>query len=121
MAPGRVPSAILQIQWRLTHPGAAAALAFYDLVALLQQPLALAILALLFFLDVGAFIVGHESLLTSAPGLADRSGVLALTGNSVPVYSNEIGEEWKGCMSEIVNNRAHHRYELALEGHIAAT
>jgi uncharacterized protein len=24
-------------------------------------------------------------------------------------------------MSEIVNNRAHHRFELAVEGHIAAT
>jgi len=24
-------------------------------------------------------------------------------------------------MSDIVNNKAHHRYELAVEGHIAAT
>jgi hypothetical protein len=37
----------------LTHPGPAAALAFYDFVALLQQALALAILAFLFFLMLG--------------------------------------------------------------------
>jgi hypothetical protein len=40
----------------------AAALAFYDLVALLEQALALAILALLLLLDVGAFFVGHDEL-----------------------------------------------------------
>jgi hypothetical protein len=39
----------------LTHPGPAAALAFYDFVALLQQALALAILAFLFFLMLGPF------------------------------------------------------------------
>jgi hypothetical protein len=37
-------------------------LAFDDLVALLQQALALAILALLLLLDVGAFFVGHDIL-----------------------------------------------------------
>jgi hypothetical protein len=52
---------------RSAKPGAAAALAFYDFVALLQQPLALAVFALLLLLDVGAFVVGHESLQTSAP------------------------------------------------------
>jgi hypothetical protein len=41
------------------QPRPAAALAFDDLVAFLQQALALAILALLLFLDVGAFFVGH--------------------------------------------------------------
>lgn len=30
-------------------------------------------------------------------------------------------EEESDAMSEIVNNRAHHRFELAVEGHIAAT
>jgi uncharacterized protein len=30
-------------------------------------------------------------------------------------------EEEPDAMSEIVNNRAHHRFELAVEGHIAAT
>jgi hypothetical protein len=44
---------------RLPNPGAAAALALYDLVALLQQTLALAILALLLFLDIGTFFTGH--------------------------------------------------------------
>jgi hypothetical protein len=44
------------------HPGAAAALAFDDLVALFQKAFAFAILALLLLLDVGAFIVGHDSL-----------------------------------------------------------
>jgi hypothetical protein len=41
------------------HPGAAAALAFDDLVGLLQKALALAILALLLFLDVRTLVVGH--------------------------------------------------------------
>jgi hypothetical protein len=44
------------------HPGAAAALAFHHLVALLQQTLALAILAFLLLLDVGAFFIGHGIL-----------------------------------------------------------
>jgi hypothetical protein len=43
----------------LPHPGPAAALTFYDLIALLQKTLALAILALLLFLDVGTFFTGH--------------------------------------------------------------
>jgi hypothetical protein len=46
----------------LSKSGPAAALAFYDLVALLEQALALAILAPLLLLDVGAFFVGHEEL-----------------------------------------------------------
>ena len=46
----------------LPQPGPAAALAFDDLVALLQQALALAILALLLLLDVGTFFVGHDVL-----------------------------------------------------------
>jgi hypothetical protein len=53
------------------QPGPAAALAFYDLVALLQQALALTILALLLFLDVGAFFTGHESLQTTRAGMAE--------------------------------------------------
>jgi hypothetical protein len=44
------------------HTGPFAALAFYDLVALLQQALALAILAFLLLLDVGAFFIGHDNL-----------------------------------------------------------
>jgi hypothetical protein len=48
----------------LAHSGPATALAFYDFVALLQQPLALAILALLLLLDVGAFFVGHDEFQT---------------------------------------------------------
>jgi hypothetical protein len=47
-----------------THPGAAAALAFHHSVALLQQALALAILAFLLLLDVRAFIIGHDILQT---------------------------------------------------------
>jgi len=46
----------------LPQSRSAAALAFYDLVALLEQALALAIPALLLLLDVGAFFVGHEQL-----------------------------------------------------------
>jgi hypothetical protein len=44
------------------QPGPAAALAFYDFVALLDQPLAFAILALLLLLDVGASFIGHGIL-----------------------------------------------------------
>jgi hypothetical protein len=43
------------------QPGAAATLAFYHLVALLQETLAFAVLALLFLLDVGTFVIGHDS------------------------------------------------------------
>jgi hypothetical protein len=39
-----------------------AALTLDDLVALLQQALALAILAFLLLLDVGAFFISHDSL-----------------------------------------------------------
>jgi hypothetical protein len=51
------------------HPGPAAALAFDDLVALFQQTLALAILALLLFLEVGALFIGHDDL----PAMISRS------------------------------------------------
>jgi hypothetical protein len=44
------------------YAGPLAALAFYDPVALLQQALALAILAFLLLLDVGAFFIGHDNL-----------------------------------------------------------
>jgi hypothetical protein len=50
----------------LAQPGAAAALAFHHLVTLLQQTLALAILALLLLLDVGAFLAGHGILRSDA-------------------------------------------------------
>src|SRR5712672_1495685 len=46
------------------QPRPAAALAFDHFVALLQQALALAILALLLLLDVGAFFIGHHDLQT---------------------------------------------------------
>jgi hypothetical protein len=44
------------------HPGPTAALAFHHLVALLEQALAFAILALRLLLDVGASFIGHDSL-----------------------------------------------------------
>jgi hypothetical protein len=47
---------------RSAHARPLAALAFDHPVALLQQALALAILALLLLLDVGAFFVGHDNL-----------------------------------------------------------
>jgi hypothetical protein len=49
-------------EYALPQTGPAAALAFDDLVALLQQTLALAILAFLLFLDVGAFFICHGIL-----------------------------------------------------------
>jgi hypothetical protein len=54
--------ASIDLETPLSKSSPTAALAFYDLVALLQQALALAILALLLLLDVGAFFVGHEEL-----------------------------------------------------------
>jgi hypothetical protein len=71
----------------LAKPCPAAALAFYHFVALLQQALALAILALLFLLDVGAFFIGHDSLQTSAPESADLIDVLASTGGNIAFIS----------------------------------
>src|ERR1700738_3133104 len=56
------PDGAALVRVRSPHARPAAALAFYDLVALLEQALALAILALLLLLDVGAFFVGHEEL-----------------------------------------------------------
>ena len=51
----------------LTKTRPAAALALDHLVALLQQALALAILAFLLLLDVGAFCIGHDHLQTMMP------------------------------------------------------
>jgi hypothetical protein len=72
----------------LAKPRSAAALAFYHFVALLQQALAFAILALLFLLDVGAFFVGHDSLQTSAPESAGLIDVLALTGGKMRIATS---------------------------------
>jgi hypothetical protein len=49
-------------KYELPHTRPATALALYDLVALLQQALALAILALLLLFDVGAFLACHDLL-----------------------------------------------------------
>src|SRR5229473_5402936 len=65
------------------QPGPAAALAFDHFVALLQQALALAVLALLLLLDVGTFFIGHlelqtmlsQELLERLPGRTFRDGV----------------------------------------------
>jgi hypothetical protein len=78
-----------------THPGAAAALAFDDLVALLEQALALAILALLLFLDVGTFLACHDVLQTAIKqgnGAAQYIPI-ALTGGGIPVYKR-VGPDW---------------------------
>jgi hypothetical protein len=46
----------------LSQSRSVAALAFHDLVALLEQALAFAILARGFLFDFGAFFVGHDGL-----------------------------------------------------------
>src|SRR3954471_10090035 len=46
----------------LSQPCSVAALAFHDLVALLEQALAFAILARGFLFDFGAFFIGHDGL-----------------------------------------------------------
>jgi hypothetical protein len=78
----------------LAKSRSAAALAFDHLVALLQQPFAFAILALLLLLDVGAFFIGHDSLQTSVPESADLIDVLASTGGKIraatPVADNPL-------------------------------
>src|SRR2546421_456692 len=56
------------------HAGAAAALAFDDLVAFLEQSLAFAVLALRPLLDVGAFDVVHEPVQSMMRG-ARRPGI----------------------------------------------
>jgi hypothetical protein len=73
-----------KVRSALANSRSAAALAFYHLVALLHQALALAILALLLILDVGAFFIGHDSLQTSAHESADLIDVLASTGRNIP-------------------------------------
>jgi hypothetical protein len=50
-----------------------AALALDDLIALLQQALALAVLAFLLLLDVGAFFISHDNL----PASVARSTIAA--------------------------------------------
>jgi hypothetical protein len=53
-----------------------ATLALDDPVALLQQALALAILAFLLLLDVGAFFVGHDNLPASVARITIASSAL---------------------------------------------
>jgi hypothetical protein len=82
-------------KYALSVPRPAAALAFYHLVAFLQQALALAILALLLLLDVGTFLTRHDVLQTMmrCDGRQDgapRSNVLALTDGNVPVYKKDM-------------------------------
>jgi hypothetical protein len=62
------------------QPGAFAALAFHDLVALLEQTLALAVLAFLLLLGVRAFFVRHRVLLNPAISLARRAIGRATSG-----------------------------------------
>jgi hypothetical protein len=56
----------------LAQAGPAAALAFDDLVALLQQAFALAILALLLLLDIGALLARHDVLPTRSKAIAEK-------------------------------------------------
>jgi predicted GNAT family acetyltransferase len=120
---------------RSPQPRSAATLALDDLVALLQQALALAILALLLFLDVGTFLAGHDVLPTDAlrwptgwqaaiPGIAPMqvNSAIRRSGSPHSVYNRrlEIQSE-TDQMTDVVNNKTTQRYELAVDGHIAAT
>jgi hypothetical protein len=58
------------------YAGPLAALAFDHPVTLLQQALALAILAFLLLLDVGAFFIGHDNLPASVAGITIASPAL---------------------------------------------
>ncbi len=77
-----------RVSRRLAHPGLAqscsvAALAFQHLVALLDQALAFAILALGLFLDVRAFFVGHDGLQDGVRPMTGRLAVIPLTNNGM--------------------------------------
>ena len=72
---------VIRFCWEpLAHARSLAALALHHLVALLQQALALAILALLLLLDVGAFFIGHASL------PATRCAGITMMQARIPVY-----------------------------------
>jgi hypothetical protein len=58
------------------YAGPLAALALHHPVALLQQALALAILAFLLLLDVGAFFIGHDNLPASVARITIASPAL---------------------------------------------
>jgi hypothetical protein len=58
-AHGARPGMIKNDNAPLPHARSLAALALHDLVTLLDQALALAILAFLLLLDVGALLIGH--------------------------------------------------------------
>jgi hypothetical protein len=58
------------------HTGPLAALALHHPVALLQQALALTILAFLLLLDVGAFFIGHDNLPASVARITIASPAL---------------------------------------------
>jgi hypothetical protein len=60
----------------LPYACALATLALDDLVALLQQALALAILAFLLLLDVGAFFISHDNLPASVARITIASPAL---------------------------------------------
>jgi hypothetical protein len=65
----------------LAHAGPLAALALHHPIALLQEALALAILALLLLLDVRALFIGHDDKLRVA-----RSAAITMSQPRIPVY-----------------------------------
>jgi hypothetical protein len=67
-----------------------ATLALDDLVALLQQALALAILAFLLLLDVGAFFIGHDNLPASVARVTIASSALP----SISLHKRFKGSPW---------------------------
>jgi hypothetical protein len=67
-----------------------AALALDDLIALLQQALALAILAFLLLLDVGAFFIGHDNL----PASVARSTITSPALTSISPHQRFKRSPW---------------------------
>jgi hypothetical protein len=72
------------------YPGPLATLALDDPVALLQQALALAILAFLLLLDVGAFFIGHDNL----PASVARITIARSVRPSISLDKRFKGSPW---------------------------
>jgi hypothetical protein len=72
------------------HARPLAALALDDLIALLQQALALAVLAFLLLLDVGAFFISHDNL----PAGVARSTIASLPLTSISPHKRFKRSPW---------------------------
>ena len=95
---------------------------FTTLSPFFSSPLPSQFLHFCFFLMLGPFwlVMTFLPTTTKQGDGAAQYKLIALTSGGIPIYNR--GRSLNGNkMSDIVNNKAHHRYELAVDGHIAAT